>query len=394
MEKDIKSYLNTHDKMFCCSCRACENICPVSCISMIKEEGFLYPFIDKNKCIHCKKCEMVCQFNKPVTAPDSLFVQKVFAGWNKDQNKVQESTSGALFMALSDWFFDNNGTVYGAVFDEKFRAVIKRADSIADRNRMRGSKYVWSDTKTTYKQVKEDLDNGKNVLYTGVPCQISGLRNFLGKDYRKLYCIDLVCHGFPSGDVWGNYVDYMEHKYHAKLLSFEFRHKIPGGQQSVYQAELDNGSILTQSLDQNMYSKTYNSLISHMSSCYNCRYAQKERVGDITLGDFWGIEQISPQSANTLGTSLILVNSEKGSFLLDAINNAIVISERTIEEAQMRNPALKEPVKKHPWRKVFFKSLYKYGFMRTYNVYIRVGNIIIIPYRVLRKIKYLIRRET
>lgn len=390
MERNFKSYLNTNDKMFCCSCRACENICPVSCISMVKEEGFIYPYIDKNKCIHCNMCVTVCQFNNPVVAADSSFDQKVYAGWNKDQKKVTESTSGAIFTALSDYFLENNGTVYGAEFDENFNVIIKKADSSADRDRMRGSKYVWSDTKSTYKQVKKDLENGKWVLYTGVPCQIGGLRCFLRKDYDRLYCVDLVCHGFPSGDVWGKYVDYLEHKCHAKLSAFEFRHKSPGEKTPVYRAEMDNGHVLAQSLAKNAYSRTYNSLISHMLSCYKCRYTKKERAGDITLGDFWGIEQFSPQNANALGTSLILVNSQKGRLLLDKINSAIVISERSMEEAQMKNPALKESVKKRPWRRGFFKSLDKYGFKRTFNIYIRVGNIVLIPYRVLRKVKYLI----
>lgn len=394
MGKNYKSYLNTNNRMFCCSCRACENICPVSCISMIKEEGFIYPHIDKNKCIHCDMCEKVCQYNNTFTSADGSFTQKVYAGWNREVKKVKESTSGAIFSALSDYILENGGTVYGAVFDEKFNVVIKKTDSFAGRDQMRGSKYVWSDTNSTYRQVKEDLETGKNVLYSGVPCQVSGLRNFLQKNYKNLYCVDLVCHGFPSGEVWSKYVDYLEHKYHAKLVKFEFRHKSKENLHSVYRAEMDNSHVLMQSLSANAYSRTYNSLISHMLSCYNCMYTKKERTGDITLGDFWGIEHISPQNKNALGTSLIMVNSEKGELLLDKINNAIVISKRTIEEAQIKNPALREPVKKHPWRRGFFKSLDKYGFMRTFNIYIRVGNVFLIPYRILRKIKFMIGDKT
>lgn len=387
MEKNKKSFLNTGDKSYCCGCRACEQICPKHCIKMCEKEGFIYPLIDKKSCIQCGLCEKVCQYNKGGEHFSNVEEQEVYAGWNKDEQVVKNSTSGGVFTALSDVILEQGGVIFGAGFDSGMNVKIQKAENKNERDIFRGSKYIWSDTQDTYTQVKEILLSGKMVLFAGTPCQISGLRSFLGKRYEGLFCIDLICHGMPSVLVWNEYKKYIEKKYGGRIEVFKFRHRTEGVMESAYYAEFKNGKKMQESLSDNAYSKTYNSLIAHMPACYACQYTRNERVGDVTIGDFWGIEIISPEDTNQNGTSFISVNTKQGKKLFLLAEKKLRVSRRKMSEAVKKNPALHESVKQRPWRKSFFRSIQKYGFFTTYQIYINIGNKVLIPYRVIRKIR-------
>lgn len=387
------TYLNSNDKKECCGCRACEQICPKKCIEMVKVEGFLYPQIDKNECINCKLCEKVCQVSQKEKLKHTG-KKRTFAAWNAKEKELASSTSGGMFPALSDSIIEDGGIVYGAVLDIGSKEIfIKRAETLNAREAMRKSKYVWSDTTSVYSDIKKELDKGERILFSGTPCQIAGLRSFLRKDYEKLFCVDIICHGMPSNTVFQSYVEYLEEKYQSNLKSFEFRYKKEGVMKSCYRIEFENGIALEEGLGENAYSLTYNSLIAHMPMCNQCPYASKDRVSDITIGDFWGIENIDSENMNHRGTSLVIVNTKKGEELWGKSLKNICFHEENINEAMKYNPALCAPTKRHPWQRAFLKCIEKNGFKKAFTIYVKIGNKPMIIYRIFRKIKEIINRK-
>lgn len=381
------TYLNSNDKNECCGCRACEQICPKKCIRMVKIEGFLYPQINKNDCINCKMCEQICQMNQTEKLKHKE-KKSVFAAWNAKEAGIASSTSGGMFPALSDLIIEDGGIVYGAVLEINSKEVlIKRAETLNDREAMRKSKYVWSNTENTYSEIKKELNNGRKVLFSGTPCQVAGLRSFLRRDYEKLFCIDIICHGMPSNIVFQSYVEYLEREYHSGIRKFEFRYKKEGIMKSCYHIEFENGVVLEEGLGENAYSRTYNSLIAHMPMCNQCPYATGDRVSDITIGDFWGIEKIDSKSMNASGTSMVIINTKKGEELWENSLKKISYHEEDINEAMKCNPALCRPNKRHPWKKGFMKCIERDGFKKAFTLYIKIGNKPMIIYRIFRKIK-------
>lgn len=389
----METYLKSNKKDQCCGCRACEQICPRQCIRMIRIEGFLYPQINRNMCINCKLCEKVCQLNQKKELKYKG-EQTTFAAWNTKKIEVENSTSGGIFPALSNQILEEEGIIYGAVLDINAREVfLKKAETTKHRELMRKSKYVWSDTKRTYSEIQKELENGKKVLFSGTPCQVAGLRSFLQKDYNDLFCIDIICHGMPANIVFTEYVEYLEKKYNSKIKAFEFRHKKEGIMKSCYHIEFENDFILEEELGKNSYSLTYNSLIAHMPMCNKCPYASKDRVSDITIGDFWGIEKIDSKNTNGTGTSLVIVNTLKGKQLWEKASQKVYSYKESIDMAAKYNPAICYPIKRHPWRKQFLNCLKHNGFEKAFILYIKIGNKLMVIYRAIRKINEIISRK-
>lgn len=385
------SYLEDHNFTHCCGCNACVQICPVSCIKMEPINGFYYPKIDEEKCIHCGLCRKVCQYSDGKSnVKEKQEILDVYAGWNAEEKDVVKSTSGGIFPVLAKYVLENNGVVFGTILDENQEAKVVVAESLEEIEAMRGSKYTRSDTQETYKLAKKYLETGSVVLYAGTPCQIAGLRAFLRKPYEQLICVDLICHGVPSELLIKHYKKYLEEKYNSSIVDFQFRHTTEGNMESEYYIEFQNGQVLKEGLGVNKYSKTYNSLIAHMPSCTSCVYTTTKRSGDITIGDFWGINKINPEHVNAHGTSLIAVNTKKGQEIMEKVQNDLKIYPHKIEEALPYNPPLSHSNKPHPWRKGFLRMLEKEGFEKSYKKYIVIGNKILIIYRVFRKIKTII----
>lgn len=217
------------DKSACCGCSACANICAHHAITMRPDGmGFLYPEVDKSKCIDCGLCNQVCAFNDDYDKSRNLEEPDVYAARHKNINEISTSRSGAVFIALSDWILEQGGVVYGAGYEDHFRVVHKRATNKEQRDEFKGSKYVQSDLKDTFCQIKKDLKQGYKVMFSGTPCQTSGLLSYLQllkQDISQLYVVDLVCHGVPAPYVWRDYLKYIEKKYHAKITDVNFRDK-------------------------------------------------------------------------------------------------------------------------------------------------------------------------
>lgn len=211
----------------CCGCTACASICNHDAITMIPDAlGFLYPVVDTTKCTDCGLCEKVCSFNDNYDTSLNLPEPIAYGARHKDIDEVMRSRSGAVFAAISDYILENGGVIYGAGYTDHFRVVHKRATTKEERNEFRGSKYVQSDMNTVFRQVKKDLKDGLTVLFSGTPCQTSGLNSFVGTKLREnLILIDLVCHGVPGPYLWRDYIDYLEKKEGARITWVNFRDK-------------------------------------------------------------------------------------------------------------------------------------------------------------------------
>ena len=215
------------DKSDCCGCTACASICIHDAITMRPDKmGFLYPVTDLKKCVNCGLCEEVCAFNEHYDTSLNLPTPEAYAARHKNMAEVETSRSGAAFIAISDWILEHNGVVYGAGYTEHFRVVHKRAVTKEERNEFKGSKYVQSDLGNVFRLVKTDLKAGKIVLFSGTPCQTSGLNAYIGKKLREnLYLVDIVCHGVPSPYLWRDFLAYLEKKQGDKICWVDFRDK-------------------------------------------------------------------------------------------------------------------------------------------------------------------------
>ena len=282
---------------------------------------------------------------------------KVYAVKHKDEAIRAASRSGGIFTALSDWALFNGGVVYGCVLTDDFNAVHIRADNAEERNRMRGSKYIQSKLGDTFKNVKIDLDRGKDVLFSGTSCQVAGLKRYLGKEYVNLFCVDIVCHGVPSKKVWNAYLLWQEQKnHHAKVISTDFRNKKDfGWRDHIETICFDNGRTISSKVFTNLF---YGHCILR-PSCYECPYKSIMHPGDITIADYWGIEKAAPELDDDKGVSLVLVNNEIGIEAFNLIKKDVTWKETTIEDSiqtPLQKPFPKPDVREQFWRDFFEDS--------------------------------------
>ena len=371
----------------CCGCYACYNICPKECITMESDnEGFWYPKIDKNKCIDCNLCEKVCPIINKFNS--SLYEEKSYAVFNKNEKIRLESSSGGFFSLLVEYVINNHGNVYGAVFDEKFNVKHIKITSFQYIELLRGSKYVQSKINNIFKSVKFDLKNDKMVLFTGTPCQIAGLQSFLQKKYDNLILMDIVCHGVPSPLVWQRYIDELKQKYKQDIKSIYFRDKSTGWKTYSVKFLFDKDEYKNFGF-KDIYMKGFLNDIYLRPSCYNCNFKGIERISDITVADFWGIEKILPELDDDKGTSLVVIHSEKGKQLFDKLSEKMIFNEVDLNEAIKYNSSMIKSVKYNEKRNSFFAEL---NSGKELTDLIRIYTKISFEKRVKNKIKSIIKR--
>lgn len=335
----------TVDYEKCTGCGACVQRCPKQCISWTQREfGFRYPQIDKDACVNCGQCEKVCPIDKALEVSAE---QKAYAAVHKDDEVLAKSTSGGAFTAIADAVFAQDGIVYGAAMLNGMQVKHIRTSGKDDFEGLRSSKYLQSDTGTTYQMVEQDLKQGKTVLYSGTPCQIDGLKNFLGKDYENLYTVDIVCHGVGSQAYFDKYMDYARERY-GKIKALRFRSKeyagwSCGGGVVVVDTSNSEKKIPYRDFDNYYYSYFLSGDI-YRKCCYSCKYANTNRVGDFTLGDYWGVEALNLPLQTENGCSLLLVNNRHAMQLLDEIESLDRV-ETTVEQAAHCNKQLNAPSK-------------------------------------------------
>ncbi|WP_026490879.1 Coenzyme F420 hydrogenase/dehydrogenase, beta subunit C-terminal domain [Butyrivibrio sp. XPD2002] len=371
--------LNRSAKKECCGCRACEQICPKKAIVMQKDkEGFAYPIINEALCVNCGLCLKACSFNEHNLRHNSDD-QKYYWVINKNSEDRKRSRSGGFFFVLAQWMIKQGGIVYGSILDENNYVRHIRALDIETCKKMQGSKYVESDISGIYSLVKKDLENRKKVLFCGTACQVSGLYGFMNKsDISNLYTIDIVCHGVCSSALLNDYLLFWEKKKGGKITEFNFRDKTIDG----WDSHVESFVIKNKKYYRNNYTKIFYSNNALRPSCYNCKFAKMERVGDFTLADFWGVKKYYPELNDNKGISSIFLNTTKAKTLFDKITDYIYFGEVSKESIIQKN--LYEPSKMGEMRDDFWEMYSKKGFSSILKKY---GG-----YDILRRLNWALKR--
>ena len=356
----MPSYLKDSVKAHCSGCGACVQICPVNAIELCEDsDGFKYPKTDSNKCINCSKCFNVCPFeNKGETADEQQ--QKFFAAKSNDDKTIKDSSSGGAFSEIVKAVCDENYAVFGVEIDKNLRVIHTFIEDKNDLPRLQKSKYVQSDTGDSFKKAKEFLNCGKKVIFAGTPCQIAGLKNYLGRDYDNLLCIDIVCHGVPSQKLFDKYISELGSELGSDVVSFTFRNKVNFNKpkkcnQKTVLIKTADGKETVKEVLQCEYFAAFHEALIYRDSCAQCPFANTARIGDITIADFWGGEKYYPDFYDPRGTSLIVFNNQKGLSYLEKIKARTAVIETDREKACKNNAQLRRPVRFHPNRDKFLE---------------------------------------
>jgi len=339
------------------------------------KDGFIFPVKDTEKCTNCGLCEKVCPYNhlseKREDAPT------VYAAYSKSIDERRKSSSGALFYIIAKYVIEQGGIVYGATLDDRMQVHHISAETLEQLQLLRGSKYVQSKLNDTYREIRKHLRAGRMVYFTGVGCQVAGLKSFLMKDYPNLLTNDLVCHGTPNQKLFDEHISYLEKKHSGKVVDYQFRdNSLWGGCESVTIAT-DSQTRKTYRLPSyslSPYLYSFMHAMTYRMSCYECPFASVPRQGDITLADFWGVSKHVNGLDTTSGVSLILVNSTKGKELLGKIESDLVTVESDIEAASAENHNLIAHTKMPEIRQHVFEDIRKRGYAQVAKTIFRPAN--------------------
>lgn len=322
----------------CAGCGACKNICPNKAIQMVSDKkGFLYPKVTEIFCNHCDLCKERCPI--PIT-PDPVRQIGIYAAKNRNDIERSKSSSGGPFVLLANHVLSQGGVVFGAAFNERLEVVHKIVCQKDEVESLQQSKYVQSDIGETYHRARSLLCRKLPVLFSGTPCQIQGLKSYLGCDPENLYTVDLVCHGVPSPKTFRDYKSFLEGAKQSPLVDICFRHKTMGQTQMV-RATFANGEQYFGRIDQDPFYRLFLNNMILRPSCYQCKFSNFNRVADITLGDFWGVERTISEFDDGKGVSLVLVNTTKGKQLFDAISSGLTFVE--VNQQQCLQQHLERP---------------------------------------------------
>lgn len=382
--KDITLY---REKENCCGCGACLNICPKSAISLKADEyGFLYPSINADICISCGKCIEFCsyQFQKNERLPISTY-----AAMAKNDGILEKSASGGFFAALATEILINKGIVFGCALEQRESGLCPehiKIENIDELEKIQGSKYVQSKITNIYNVVKNEVKTGRMVLFSGTPCQIAALYSVLGsREWKNLLTIDIICHGVPSVSFFQGYINELEKERRQKIVRFSFRDKEDGwGLQASAEVITAKGRVKKVMIPVQLssYYRLFLESATYRESCYSCKYAGQQRVGDITIGDYWGIKEEHPEylvtNGGTMdedkGISCVLVNSVHGKQMLEKMMSAVEVMPSTFLKVAKHNAQLNKPSPKSDNRDIVLE-IYKtkgYAFVNKWY-YKKIG---------------------
>lgn len=398
------------DKDLCTGCSSCQQACPKGCIKMSNgTNGFLYPSLDSDVCVDCGKCLKVCPAysKQPSRTPLDSYV-----AYNNNEGLRMKSSSGGVFIEIAKYVLQNDGVVFGAVFDCDWNVHHVSATSMDEVYPMMGSKYVQSRIENTFKETKEALIGEKMVLFSGSPCQIAGLHKFLVKKYDNLLTMDFVCHGVPSPGIWKEYlknafslntavkaVDGKNTVLNSSLNAtspigdIKFRDKTDGWEKfrfvvrSKSASKADQNSVLlSATYSDNHYMRGFLNDLYLRESCYHCPARSFSSLSDITIGDFWGVHKLGMDDLNDdKGLSVVTINTQKGINLFNEISSELTFKKLTFDQVIVSNPNLIHIAKKNEKRiKKFQRNLMKMSFSEAIDKTLHV-NIID---KIILKFKY------
>lgn len=331
----------------CTGCRMCEQICNKNAISIFPNpEGFLEAFVDEDKCIGCRLCQIRCPQNTNITKSNKGLA---FAVRYKDDIVLKNSASGGAFIGLARAFVSCGGYVAGVVYDSKWNAVYELTNDLNGLEPMQSSKYVQADTNVIYSDIKEKLLSGKKVLFAGTACQVAGLKSFLHRDFENLVTVDIICHGVTSPLMFNKYIQWLENKIQSKVLSYNFRSKKNGwGLYYTYTYNYNKRIIeVSRAMYMDPYYKIFLKGDAYRECCYKCKYSSIERISDITIGDFWGIEREHPSFFSNKGVSSVLINSPKGKETFDQVKEDFYYIESEPSKIAKHNENLIRPTRRN-----------------------------------------------
>lgn len=382
-------------KSECCGCFGCLNSCPKNCIQMKDDnEGFWYPEVDYFRCIKCNLCIKNCPaLNIHNKNEDVLKEAEVIAAYSKDEVLRLDSTSGGIFSEIAKYFIKEKGIVYGAIYNQEHLVEHYRGTTVEDIDKLRQSKYLQSNIGDIYRKVKEDLINKKKVLFVGTPCHIAALNNYLSKNYDNLTTIDFLCRGINSPEAYKQYLKNLEKKYFSKIKRVIFKNKTYGWHRFSTKIIFENGQEYIQDRYTDSYMRGYlEGNLFMRPSCHECRYKSLPRYADITLGDFWGIEKVRPDLDQDKGTSIFMLNTEKGKKVFESIEERIVFEKMKINDIYLGNTALTQRVlltkKQQKMREIFFKNYKEKDFENLVLELLYQNRIV----KFLKKIKSKVKR--
>ena len=348
----------------CTGCLACENICPVSAISHTDNNDFIRPIINENVCVNCGKCLQVCPQSKEFE--ENKFFQKAYAVQHLDLSILAQSTSGGAFSSIADNILQQNGSIYGCVLEN---CTVRHIRVEKDYHRMRGSKYVQSDLGNTYLNIEKDIKEGRKVLFTGTPCQCAAVKSFLlakKNPSDNLILVDFVCHGITSPLLFREYLLYYEQYSGKSIVDHLFRSKINGWTNHTEMNVLCDGTEDYASYESQLFKSIFHSHLGMNESCFKCKYASLKRVSDITLADFWGLNESHPELFDQRGVSFVLVNSAKGWSFFNSCKN---IKKSIVSISDTKQPALCGPVNKPEKYECFWRDYRRKGFRYVVKKY-------------------------
>lgn len=345
------------EREICFGCYSCFNICPQKAISMNEDEyGSIVPVINKKDCIDCGLCKSVCP---AINTSDFRQPVKTYASITKDEHDYLSTSSGGIATVLSKYVISIGGVVYGAAFDNELNLKHCRIEKENDLEKLKGSKYTQSAINDSYYRVKTDLENDIYVLFIGTPCQVDGLLKYLRKEYPKLLTVNLICHGTPNNRLLLEDITTV-HNASPRNKRLSFRNDSEFG---LNVTDTEGKRIISKDFYKDFYFLGFMRKLFYREACYSCKYAQRSRVGDFTIGDFWGFDHSIPFVSNANhGLSVVLINTEKGLELFDFCKHLLHYQERTLDEAVKGNPQLNHPSEKHRNYDRFRNNYKKHGF--------------------------------